>query len=490
MAAEKDFAGILIKRGRFWHYQVYVPGRGLWKRSTKKTNYQQAVVAARKLHAQAMLLKSLQDDSLSLASAITREIDRVDRSASTARANRVGECLQNFLCWAGEIEITKIDTDMLSRYQVHRATCRKKVNVGRGAKLKRVDAANGATVSTSTIRMEVSYVIRMLRENGFVVAKPPLPVERQSRPGRPFMRDELRRFFAACARYPKEDPGRYTALFMLLLCTGARPAEIIPSDTSRHIALLKREVDYAAGVVTIRSAKVHPGRRSKVSRVNVSHEVLALVAAAADKCPTEHVFAPMTLHCVFGKILKRAKIAQVDELGEKLTAHSFRHTFGTLLAEQGVNAFVIQNLMRHADMKMTSRYAERATAGASVIDVGELLTDLKKAAPVADTAEATIRPDDQAIGANTPQNNRGPEVGSMKEHFSNRVVMIETDVAGKPVAAAIGEQNHSDPFSPHIITRWFSTEGMEVEEILDLDICDTFTLPERKIVAEIETCQV
>jgi integrase len=88
--------------------------------------------------------------------------------------------------------------------------------------------------------------------------------------------------------------------------------------------------------------------------------------------PGVHAFSPMTLHCVFNRILAKAGISPVDELGEKLTAHSFRHTFGTMLAEQGANAFVIQNALRHADPKMTSRYVERATM-ATEINVSEFL---------------------------------------------------------------------------------------------------------------------
>lgn len=295
-----------------------------------------------------------------MSKATIRELERITQTVGESRAWRVGICLENFLRWAGDIDLGKITTEMLMLYQTYRASCKKKINVGRGKDLKRVEAKSGSAIATSTIVLELQYVLRLLRQNGFIVAKPPLPRDRQKLPGRPFTREELKRFFAASDAFPAEKPGRYTPLFLMLLCTGARPAELIPSERSKHVALLKREIDYNSNVVTIRSAKVRPGSRSKVSRIQVAPEVLERVRDAADRNHGVHVFPPMTLHCTFNRILGKAGLASVDELGEKLTAHSFRHTFGTMLAEQGANAFVIQNALRHADPRMTSRYVERA----------------------------------------------------------------------------------------------------------------------------------
>lgn len=201
----------------------------------------------------------------------------------------------------------------------------------------------------------------------------PIPIKGKGRLGRPFSREELKRFFDACNRFPEEEPGRYAPLFLLLLATGARPAEIVPSDRSGHVALLKKEIDPENCTVTIRSAKVGRGGRGRVTRLQVAKPVIDAALARAEKIRGPHPFAPMTLNNIFNKILAKAGIPQVDELGEKLTAHSFRHTFGTMLAEQGASAFIIQNVMRHADPKMTSRYVERATAP-TMIDLSEFMS--------------------------------------------------------------------------------------------------------------------
>jgi len=46
--------------------------------------------------------------------------------------------------------------------------------------------------------------------------------------------------------------------------------------------------------------------------------------------------------------LKRAAIAK------HVTYHTFRHTFGTLLNANGENAKVVQELLRHASLKVTT----------------------------------------------------------------------------------------------------------------------------------------
>jgi integrase len=58
---------------------------------------------------------------------------------------------------------------------------------------------------------------------------------------------------------------------------------------------------------------------------------------------------PGTLWRYYGKpALKRAKIVK------HVTYHTFRHTFGTLLNANGENPKVVQELLRHASLKVTT----------------------------------------------------------------------------------------------------------------------------------------
>jgi integrase len=58
---------------------------------------------------------------------------------------------------------------------------------------------------------------------------------------------------------------------------------------------------------------------------------------------------PGTLWRYYGRpALKRAAITK------HVTYHTFRHTFGTLLNANGENAKVVQELLRHASLKVTT----------------------------------------------------------------------------------------------------------------------------------------
>jgi integrase len=58
---------------------------------------------------------------------------------------------------------------------------------------------------------------------------------------------------------------------------------------------------------------------------------------------------PGTLWRYYGKpALQRAKITK------QVSYHTFRHTFGTLLNANGENPKVVQELLRHASLKVTT----------------------------------------------------------------------------------------------------------------------------------------
>ncbi|MEN6626646.1 MAG: site-specific integrase [Candidatus Sumerlaeia bacterium] len=63
--------------------------------------------------------------------------------------------------------------------------------------------------------------------------------------------------------------------------------------------------------------------------------------------------------CDVNRIIKRAGIAKINALGKKLTAHSFRHTFATRMAEQiGNNPFILKELMGHSKITTTEIYCQ------------------------------------------------------------------------------------------------------------------------------------
>lgn len=55
------------------------------------------------------------------------------------------------------------------------------------------------------------------------------------------------------------------------------------------------------------------------------------------------------------KDLQAAQIPLLDQAGRRIDLHSLRVTFGTLLLASGVHARVVQELMRHSDIKLTTK---------------------------------------------------------------------------------------------------------------------------------------
>jgi len=70
----------------------------------------------------------------------------------------------------------------------------------------------------------------------------------------------------------------------------------------------------------------------------------------------------------FNADLEAAGIAKKDEWGRTVDLHSLRHTFGTLLARSGVHPRTAMELMRHSDIRLTTKIYQHLeladTAGA------------------------------------------------------------------------------------------------------------------------------
>lgn len=260
--------------------------------------------------------------------AICQEVKRVEDDVSRLESLRVFRGLSNFLAFSGNVTLDRIDTALLDRYQ------RKRL----------------AKVSQRTVRMELCYALRLLRLRGFQVSRP-LPRRGRVTPQRAFTQDELRRFFEAC-------PPRYTTLYTLMLATGAREAEMVPAKKSTHVPLLKSEVDLERRLVTIRSAKAKPGTPVRSRVIPISEDLAESLRTQMESNEGPHVFRRYaSSHRDFEAVLKRAGIAKKDELGCKVTSHSFRHTYATLMAQAtGNNPFIVKELLGHRQISTTERY--------------------------------------------------------------------------------------------------------------------------------------
>jgi integrase len=328
-----------------WVFQCQINGR-TWNRTTGETNRKRAEAKIPELQRLAELHRGQPKGLPSLNEAIVRDVNRAEVSLSTYEAERLGSGLGNLASWAGDISLERITTRMLESYQQHRL--------------------KGGT-SQSTIQKEICWIIRMLRRNGLLVTRPE-PVRGKRSTNRPFTTDELTCFFRHCNRTER-------ILFLVMLATGARPAELVPSWRSQHKPLLKNEVDVEYDILNIRTAKMKIGQESKVRKVKIPAELMEELVTYAGEVPGSFVFptAKAGLKRMFDRILSKAGIEKVDVLGRKLTAHSFRHTYATLMAETvGNNPFILKQVLGHSQISTTDRYCH-VQAPAVVVDIASYL---------------------------------------------------------------------------------------------------------------------
>jgi integrase len=135
--------------------------------------------------------------------------------------------------------------------------------------------------------------------------------------------------------------------FRLLLFTGARLSEILGLQWSH--------VDFEAGTIAL------PGRKGSQRKPHpASTHVLELLAVLPhiegspwvlprEGNPSRHVTKEVMEHA-WHRLRCRAQI-------EDVRIHDLRHTVGTYAAQSGVSAFITRDLLRHATVAMTGRYA-------------------------------------------------------------------------------------------------------------------------------------
>ena len=335
----------LRKKGNVWIYRCKVNGT-TWERSTHETDKRKAVAKIPEFEALAQLHREQPVKSVKFSQAIVPEIARIEIEVSKQQAVRSSVSLRNFLRWLGrDIDLNKINTDLLAQYQ-----------------RTRLQKAAGETV-----KRELHAVCALLRQNKIRIEAPKRIPGRKTEQ-RDFTEDELVRFFAACDESQK-------VLFSFLLATGARPAEVIPSVRSTHIALLKKELDPEACVVMIRSAKLQAHQRDIPREIHIPRNLMEQVLDLARRNPGPHVFQPNPGQClVFDEILKQAGIPKKDELGRKLTAHSFRHTYASMMAKRvSYNPHVLKEILGHRQLSTTDRYVHARGSAAEMIDVAQFL---------------------------------------------------------------------------------------------------------------------
>lgn len=139
----------------------------------------------------------------------------------------------------------------------------------------------------------------------------------------------------------------FPPIFTALLYTGARLNDVLSMKWD--------DVDFARATVTIIQDKRN-GKRVTVPMAAPLRRVLEAIprgtpASPVFRRPDGERFTDREVQRAFGVARK------ISKLRSELTPHSLRHTFASWLVMQGTPIRTVQELLGHADIRMTIRYA-------------------------------------------------------------------------------------------------------------------------------------
>lgn len=169
--------------------------------------------------------------------------------------------------------------------------------------------------------------------------------------------DQLRVFLETCER---EEPAYYP-LFRVSVTCGLRPGEAI--------GLKPEDLDYEGQKIRVRRGvtplgHVEPTKSGEEGDVDMAPglaqvlkrwEVAQKAQALASGKPREWLFPAAgggflgrsTVRGAFQRVLRAARLPLT------FSPHSLRHTFASLLLQQGESIYYVQRMLRHADIKVT-----------------------------------------------------------------------------------------------------------------------------------------
>lgn len=158
------------------------------------------------------------------------------------------------------------------------------------------------------------------------------------------------------AEWPTDGAGHLTPIVIVALNTGMRKGEIFN--------LRWPDVDLDRALVTVRGEGIgEEGAKSKQTRyLPLNSDVVTVLRAwhAHATDPAGYVFPGRTAGERLDDVKKAwAPVVTAATLAN-FTFHDLRHTFASKLVQAGVDLNTVRELLGHADLKMTLRYAHLA----------------------------------------------------------------------------------------------------------------------------------
>lgn len=145
-------------------------------------------------------------------------------------------------------------------------------------------------------------------------------------------------------------------MVLLAINTGLRRGELL--------SLTWHDIDLVARMITVRAERAKNGKQRHVP---LNQEALSVLQCWKDQSNDDlHVFQPKDVKTAWVKLLARAQVTG-------FRFHDLRHHFASKLVTKGVDLNTVRELLGHADIKMTLRYAHLAPAhlAAAVAKLGE-----------------------------------------------------------------------------------------------------------------------
>jgi len=165
----------------------------------------------------------------------------------------------------------------------------------------------------------------------------------------PFTESQLKRIMNYIASLDTSNPYEFTRVLIiyLLLDTGVRGSELL------HIEV--KNINIEDKMIKLTHTK--NGKEAFVFFSSVTQELLQEYIKLQPE--RKHLLWNYMSYKRFTYIHLRNMMDHIKKECnlKKCHAHMFRHTFGTLMTDKGINVLVLQKLMRHEDIKQTEKYA-------------------------------------------------------------------------------------------------------------------------------------
>jgi len=205
-------------------------------------------------------------------------------------------------------------------------------------------------LSTNTLIRRVATLkgfFGFLLQRGYINSDPTIMIHKikKTKPLPKFLTEsEIEKLFSAIDISKPKGLRDYTMLYLMLM-TGMRVSELLNLKVS--------DIDFPNSYITIRMGK---GRKDRIIPLNKNVKELLYNYVKLVK-PKEGLFdnknSSKSRRGVLYVIRKYCKKAGIEK---KVTPHTFRHTFATLLLKKGENIRLVQSLLGHSNISTTAIY--------------------------------------------------------------------------------------------------------------------------------------